>query len=191
MALAEKGRRPPGTPGAALAGRKIRPELRIEARPFSRSRESTPPAHRLRAAWGWDFTVSLDKGCAVGPEWPEPSPRGAPAQDPGYRLDVSEPHAPFRGSATRLIDRERECRLLDQSLAAVRDGESRALILHGEAGMGKTALLEYLSERASDAGCQVVSAAGVQSEMELAFASLHQLCNAPFGSAECHPKAAT
>ena len=89
---------------------------------------------------------------------------------------MSEPHAPFRGSATRLIDRERECRLLDQLLAAVRDGESRALILHGEAGVGKTALLEYLSERASDAGCQVVSAAGVQSEMELAFASLHQLC---------------
>ena len=82
--------------------------------------------------------------------------------------NVSEPHAPFRGSATRLIDREAECRLLDQLLAAVRDGESRALILHGEAGVGKTALLEYLSERASDAGCQVVSAAGVQSEMELA-----------------------
>ncbi len=93
--------------------------------------------------------------------------------------NVSEPHAPFRGSATRLIDREGECRLLDQLLAAVRDGESRALILHGEAGVGKTALLQYLSERASDAGCQVVSAAGVQSEMELAFASLHQLCT-PF-----------
>ena len=93
--------------------------------------------------------------------------------------NVSEPHAPFRGSATRLIDREGECRLLDQLLAAVRDGESRALILHGEAGVGKTALLEYLSERASDAGCQVVSAAGVQSEMEFAFASLHQLCT-PF-----------
>ncbi len=93
--------------------------------------------------------------------------------------NVSEPHAPFGGSATRLIDREGECRLLDQLLAAVRDGESRALILHGEAGVGKTALLQYLSERASDAGCQVVSAAGVQSEMELAFASLHQLCT-PF-----------
>ena len=93
--------------------------------------------------------------------------------------NVSEPHAPFRGSATRLIDREGECRLLDQLLAAVRDGESRALILHGEAGVGKTALLAYLSERASDAGCQVVGAAGVQSEMELAFASLHQLCT-PF-----------
>src|SRR5689334_6472551 len=45
---------------------------------------------------------------------------------------VSEPHAPFRGSATRLIDREGECRLLDQLLAAVQDGESRALMLYGE-----------------------------------------------------------
>jgi len=74
---------------------------------------------------------------------------------------VSEPHAPFRGSATRIIDRERECRTLDQLLAAVRGGESRALILHGEAGVGKTALLEYLSERASHAGCQARSLARV------------------------------
>ena len=89
---------------------------------------------------------------------------------------MPEPHAPFRGSAGHLIDRQEECRLLDQLLAAVRGGESRALVLHGEAGVGKTALLEYLSRRASDTGCQVVGAAGAESEMELAFASLHQLC---------------
>ena len=93
--------------------------------------------------------------------------------------DVPEYPPSVRGRAAHLIDREGECRLLDQLLAAVRGGESRALVLYGEAGVGKTELLEYLSGRASDAGCRVVSAAGVESEMELAFASLHQLCT-PF-----------
>ncbi len=90
--------------------------------------------------------------------------------------NVPRPHEPFRRGHTRLIDREAERRLLDQLVAAVRGGESRALLLQGEAGVGKTSLLEYLSRRASDAGCKVVSAAGVQAEMELALASLHQLC---------------
>jgi hypothetical protein len=48
------------------------------------------------------------------------------------------------------------------------------LVVHGEPGIGKTALLEYLAGRAS--GCRVVRVMGVQSEMELAFAGLHQLC---------------
>jgi DNA-binding CsgD family transcriptional regulator len=56
----------------------------------------------------------------------------------------------------------------------VRAGQSRVLVLRGEAGVGKTALLDYLQERAS--GCRVVRAAGVESEMEIAFAGLHQLC---------------
>ncbi len=56
----------------------------------------------------------------------------------------------------------------------MRAGEGRALVVRGEPGVGKTALLDYLAGRAS--GCLVVRAAGVQSEMELAFAGLHQLC---------------
>jgi DNA-binding CsgD family transcriptional regulator/tetratricopeptide (TPR) repeat protein len=56
----------------------------------------------------------------------------------------------------------------------VRAGQGRALVVRGEPGVGKTALLDYLAERAS--GCLVARAAGVQSEMELAFAGLHQLC---------------
>jgi DNA-binding CsgD family transcriptional regulator len=56
----------------------------------------------------------------------------------------------------------------------VRRGESRALVVRGEAGVGKTALLEYVSGQAQDA--TVVRAVGVESEMELAYASLHQLC---------------
>ena len=56
----------------------------------------------------------------------------------------------------------------------VRAGQSRVLVLRGEAGVGKTALLDYLLERAS--GCRIARAAGVESEMELPFAGLHQLC---------------
>ena len=102
--------------------------------------------------------------------------------------NVPDHSAPFRGGAARLIDRQGECGLLDQLLAAVRGGESRALVLHGEAGVGKTALLDYLSGRASDAGCRVVSAAGIQSEMELAFASLHQLCASLLDRVDVIPK---
>lgn len=67
-----------------------------------------------------------------------------------------------------------ECMLLDGLGSAIRQGESRSLVLRGEPGVGKTALLDYLVESASD--LTVVRAAGVESEMELAFASLHQLC---------------
>ena len=81
------------------------------------------------------------------------------------------PGSPVR---TRLRDREQERALLDGLLSSVRRGESRSLVLRGEAGIGKTALLEYLVESASDV--QVARATGVESEMELAFASLHQLC---------------
>jgi hypothetical protein len=73
-----------------------------------------------------------------------------------------------------LRGRDDECALLDSLLAAVRHDQSRALLLCGEAGVGKTALLEYLVAAAS--GTQVVRASGVESEMELPFASLHQMC---------------
>ncbi len=82
--------------------------------------------------------------------------------------------ARLRGRASRLTDRRGECGLLDQLIDAVRAGESRVLVLRGESGVGKTALLDYLADRA--AKCQVVRVVGVQSEMELAFAGLHQLC---------------
>ena len=64
--------------------------------------------------------------------------------------------------------------MLDGLVAAVQAGESRALVVRGEPGVGKTALLEYLAANAPN--CQIARAAGVQSEMELAFAGLHQLC---------------
>ena len=67
----------------------------------------------------------------------------------------------------------------------MRAGEGRALVVRGEPGVGKTALLDYLAGRAS--GCLVARAAGVQSEMELAFAGLHQLCAPMLDHAESLP----
>ncbi|MGH3400042.1 MAG: ATP-binding protein, partial [Streptosporangiaceae bacterium] len=81
---------------------------------------------------------------------------------------------PTSQRATRLAGRRAERGVLDQLAEAISQGESRALVLHGEAGIGKTALLEYLAGHAR--GAQVARAAGVQSEMELAFSGLHQLC---------------
>jgi DNA-binding CsgD family transcriptional regulator len=69
-------------------------------------------------------------------------------------------------------------------LAAVRRGESRALVVRGEPGVGKTALLDYVISRAPG---RVVRAAGVQSEMELAFAGLHQLCGPMLAAADRLP----
>lgn len=76
--------------------------------------------------------------------------------------------------AARLIGRDAERDVLDRLLEEVRGGSSRAVVLHGEAGIGKTALLTYVAESASD--CRVVSVAGTQAEMEFGFAALHQLC---------------
>jgi hypothetical protein len=73
-----------------------------------------------------------------------------------------------------LTDRRAESAALDRLLDAVRTGESRVLVVLGAPGPGKTALLEYLAGQA--AGGRVAHAAGMKSEMELAFAGLHQLC---------------
>ncbi|GAA3783604.1 helix-turn-helix transcriptional regulator [Streptomyces chiangmaiensis] len=67
-----------------------------------------------------------------------------------------------------------ECRRLDQLLAEARSGHSGTLVISGEPGIGKSALLDYLAGQAS--GCRLMRAGGVESEMELAFAGLHQLC---------------
>ncbi|GIM91995.1 helix-turn-helix transcriptional regulator [Paractinoplanes toevensis] len=78
------------------------------------------------------------------------------------------------GRRTRLRGRADECAVLDDLVSSTRRGESRSLVVRGEAGIGKTALLGHLVESASD--LLVVRAAGVESEMELAYAGLHQLC---------------
>ncbi|HEX6393883.1 MAG TPA: AAA family ATPase [Acidimicrobiales bacterium] len=73
-----------------------------------------------------------------------------------------------------LLGRALERQTLDLQIAAVLSGESRALVIRGEAGIGKTALLEDLLTRAE--GCHVLRVAGIQSEMELTYALLQQLC---------------
>src|SRR3954452_23741612 len=73
-----------------------------------------------------------------------------------------------------LRGRRNDCVVLDGVLEGVRGGRSGVLVVRGEAGVGKTALLEYAIEAGSD--LRVLRAVGVESEMELAFAALHQLC---------------
>jgi len=83
-------------------------------------------------------------------------------------------YPPLRGRAPELRGRRSECGTLDRLVEAVGAGASRVLVVRGEPGVGKTALLDYLAGHAP--GCRVVRAAGVQMEMEFAFAGLHQLC---------------
>src|SRR6188472_3924847 len=98
-----------------------------------------------------------------------PRARVFPCPDPwSYGDRVAAPRAPaFRGRAS-------ERQTLDRLLDRVRGGESAVLVIRGEAGIGKTALLRYCARQA--AGCRVAQLAGVESELELPFAALHQLC---------------
>ena len=88
-------------------------------------------------------------------------------------------------SSSGLIDRFDEREVLERLLAGVRTGQSRVLVLRGEAGVGKTALLRHLSGAAK--GCRIARAAGVESEMELPFAGLHALCAPMFDRLERLP----
>ncbi len=82
--------------------------------------------------------------------------------------DVANPRRPaFRG-------RTSERQILDRLLDDVRDGGSAVLVIRGEAGVGKSALLRYAARQA--ASFRIAEIAGVESEMELAYAGLHQLC---------------
>jgi DNA-binding CsgD family transcriptional regulator len=73
-----------------------------------------------------------------------------------------------------LVGRRRECEAIDRVIASLSGGQSRALLLRAEAGAGKTALLQYAADRAS--AFRPLRATGIESEMELAYAGLHQLC---------------
>ncbi len=73
-----------------------------------------------------------------------------------------------------LTNRRHECQTIDGLIADVLAGKSRAIVLRGEVGIGKTALLEYLSRQFAD--WRIARAAGVESEAELAYSGLHQLC---------------
>jgi predicted ATP-dependent serine protease len=79
-----------------------------------------------------------------------------------------------RVQGPRLLGRTRECDALDRLLIDAISGTSRVIVLRGDAGVGKSALLAYVSDRATD--WRVATAVGVESEMELAYSGLHQLC---------------
>jgi AAA ATPase-like protein len=97
------------------------------------------------------------------------------AYDTGTNLLTTPLSGPEPGG--ELHGRRGEREMLDRLVAGVRAGQSRVLVLRGEAGTGKTALLDYVAQRA--AGCRVAPVTGVEPETEMAFAGLHQLC-APF-----------
>ena len=86
---------------------------------------------------------------------------------------------------TYLRGRRAECGVLDGLLEGVRGGRSAVLVVRGEAGVGKTALLDYVVESAPD--LRSVRAAGVEAERELAFAGVHQLCGPMLDGLECLP----
>ncbi|MFG1705101.1 AAA family ATPase [Nonomuraea sp. M3C6] len=87
---------------------------------------------------------------------------------------------------SRLCGRQRERDTIDRLLRDVRDGQSRVLVLRGEPGAGKTALLDYLIERAS-AG-RVTRTAGVEPESEIAYSALQQLCAPLIGQLDRLPE---
>src|SRR3712207_3187038 len=90
--------------------------------------------------------------------------RNAPTPTPADTRD------PVEG----MLGRRAECKALDRLVTDVVAGRSRVIVLRGDAGVGKTALLRYLSDRV--ASWHVATAVGVESEMELAYSGLHQLC---------------
>src|SRR6266540_3790493 len=89
---------------------------------------------------------------------------------------------------TGLLDRRGERAAVDRVLDRARAGNSAVLVVRGEPGIGKTVLLDYAASRASASDLRVVRAWGVESEMELAFAELHQLCVPLLGRLEQLPK---
>jgi predicted ATPase len=122
------------------------------------------PGSRARLAGGTGFDVTMHHACKVVSESVR---RYHPAINGRVHLGTTS-------SSDDLVGRTNECRSLEELLAAVRDGQSRVVVLRGDAGIGKTALLEHLIHAAS--GFRVERAIGIESEMEMPFAALHQLC---------------
>jgi len=84
---------------------------------------------------------------------------------------------PVLSSGRRLLGRGRECEVLDRLLGGVRGGRGGVLVVHGEPGVGKTALLEYTAQAEHE--FRIARTSGVEAEMELPFAAGQQLCS-PF-----------
>src|SRR6266853_158196 len=93
------------------------------------------------------------------------------------RTEMSGAPSPVRSPGGQLLGREREREVLDRLLDGVRGGRGGVLVVHGEAGVGKTALLKYAAEAGRE--FRIARTFGVEAEMELPFAAVQQLCS-PF-----------
>src|ERR1700728_4507335 len=82
---------------------------------------------------------------------------------------------PVLWSGEQLLGREREREVLDRLLDGVRGGRGGVLVVHGEAGVGKTVLLDHAVEAAR--GFRTARTSGIEAEMELPFAAVQQLCS--------------
>src|SRR4051812_8568735 len=115
----------------------------------------------------------MARSAASTPATPDPA-LAAPRTDPAGHAGAAVRFGPGVRRETMLHGRRAQCALLDDLLVDVRSGQSRTLVVRGQPGMGKTALLDYAADAASE--FRMSRAAGVESEMELPFAALHQLC---------------
>jgi predicted ATPase len=91
-----------------------------------------------------------------------------------------------QGVSELLLGRENECQVLDDFLAAALKGEGGALVLHGDPGVGKTALLEYAVTSARE--FDVFRTVGSEAEMELPYAALLELCHPGLAEVEQLPE---
>src|SRR3954466_14539740 len=99
--------------------------------------------------------------------------------------EMSGAPSPVQSPGGQLIGRQREREVLGRLINAARSGDGGVLVVYGEPGVGKTALVEYAVEAAQ--GFRIVRTLGVESEMELAYAALQQLCSPILDLAEHLP----
>ena len=96
--------------------------------------------------------------------------------------------SPGRTSTSDLLGRRAQCDAIDQLLAAASTGRSGVLVVRGEAGIGKSALMQRARDTAVSRGFRVESAVGVESEAQFAFAGVHQLCAPLLDRAQALPE---
>ena len=117
----------------------------------------------------------------------EADPRYAPARM-NYRRDRLPTLSATPPARRPLLGRRAECAAVDRLLTEVIEGQSRdgaVLVIRGEAGIGRTALIDYCADRAC--GCRVLRIRGVESEQEMPFGALHQLCGPMLGDLDVLP----
>src|SRR6476646_6098693 len=100
--------------------------------------------------------------------------------------EMSRAPSPVRSPGGQLLGREREREALDRLLEAARSGHAGVLVVRGEPGVGKTALLEYAVEAGRD--FRIARTFGVEAEMELPYAAVQQLCSPIFELTEGLPE---